>query len=79
MEESAPTTESSPSILTDGPQSIGQPDPTASILDGSLPLQESNPLAFDPGALPDELRYEPSLQNFDSVDKLASPISMPEK
>jgi hypothetical protein len=71
MEESAPTTESSPSILTDGPQSIGQPDPTASILDGSLPLQESNPLAFDPGALPDELRYEPSLQNFDSVDKLA--------
>ena len=69
MEESAPTTESSPSILTDGPQSAG----TASghVLDGSHATEQTNPLAFDPGSLPDELRGEPSLQSFDSVDKLA--------
>jgi len=30
-----------------------------------------NPWAFDPTALPDDLAREPSLRNFDSVDKLA--------
>ena len=69
MEESAPTTESSPSILTDGPQSAG----TASghVLDGAHATEQASPLAFDPGSLPDELKGEPSLQSFDSVDKLA--------
>ena len=71
MEESAPTTESSPSILTDGPASASEPSSGGSLLDGSLPVQTSNPLAFDPGSLPDDLRAEPSLQSFDSVDKLA--------
>ena len=33
--------------------------------------EEVNPLAFDPGSLPEGLRAEPSLQTFDSVDKLA--------
>ena len=70
MEESAPTTESSPSILTDGASQAGPPA-NGSILDGSMPTAEKNPLAFDPGSLPDGLRGEPSLQSFDSVDKLA--------
>jgi hypothetical protein len=70
MEESAPTTESSPSILTDGASQAGTPA-NGSILDGSMPSAETNPLAFDPGNLPDGLRAEPSLQSFDSVDKLA--------
>ena len=69
MEESAPTAESSPSILTDGPPSAG--NSTGSVLDGSHVGEQANPLAFDPGSLPDELRGEPSLQSFDSVDKLA--------
>jgi len=71
MEESAPTTESSPSILTDGPPSAEPSAGQSSLLDGSLGVQTSNPLAFDPGNLPDDLRGEPSLQSFDSVDKLA--------
>ena len=33
--------------------------------------EEVNPLAFDPSSLPEGLRAEPSLQTFDSVDKLA--------
>ena len=33
--------------------------------------EEVNPLAFDAGSLPEGLRAEPSLQTFDSVDKLA--------
>ena len=70
MEESAPTTESSPSILTDGGSQAGTPA-NGSILDGSMPTAEKNPLAFDPGSLPDGLGGEPSLQSFDSVDKLA--------
>jgi len=70
MEESAPTTESSPSILTDGASQAGPPA-NGSILDGSMPSAEKNPLAFDPGSLPDGLGGEPSLQSFDSVDKLA--------
>ena len=70
MEESAPTTESSPSILTDGASQAGPPA-NGSILDGSMPTAEKNPLAFDPGSLPDGLKGEPSLQSFDSVDKLA--------
>ena len=70
MEESAPTTESSPSILTDGASQAGPPA-NGSILDGSMPTAEKNPLAFDPGSLPDGLGGEPSLQSFDSVDKLA--------
>ncbi len=69
MEESAPTTESSPSILTDGPQSAGSA--SGHVLDGSHATEQASPLAFDPGSLPDELRGEPSLQSFDSVDKLA--------
>ena len=71
MEESAPTTESSPSILTDGAPSAEPSAGPSSLLDGSLGVQTSNPLAFDPGILPDDLRGEPSLQSFDSVDKLA--------
>ena len=71
MEESAPTTESSPSILTDGAPSAEPSAGQSSLLDGSLGVQTSNPLAFDPGILPDDLRGEPSLQSFDSVDKLA--------
>ena len=71
MEESAPTTESSPSILTDGAPSAEPSAGQSSLLDGSLGVQTSNPLAFDPGNLPDDLKGEPSLQSFDSVDKLA--------
>ena len=33
--------------------------------------EEVNPLAFSAGSLPEGLRAEPSLQTFDSVDKLA--------
>ena len=33
--------------------------------------EQVNPLAFDAGSLPEGLRAEPSLQTFDSVDKLA--------
>jgi len=33
--------------------------------------EEVNPLAFDASSLPEGLRAEPSLQTFDSVDKLA--------
>ena len=33
--------------------------------------EEVNPLAFSPSSLPEGLRAEPSLQTFDSVDKLA--------
>ena len=48
-----------------------------SILGSSEPLPVNNvggtdnPWSFDPTALPDDLSREPSLRNFDSVDKLA--------
>ena len=35
------------------------------------PAAEVNPLAFNRDILPEDLRLEPSLQSFDSVDKLA--------
>ena len=51
--------------------------PGNTILGGTeeLPISNvggnENPWAFDPTSLPDDLAREPSLRNFDSVDKLA--------
>lgn len=38
---------------------------------GGTSGQEVNPLAFNRDILPEDLRLEPSLQSFDSIDKLA--------
>ena len=67
MTESAPTTESSPSVLTEG-----APADTASsqsVLDGTY-ASESQP-TFTTEMLSEDLRNEPSLQNFNSLDNLA--------
>lgn len=62
MSEEAVTT----STTSEGTEAAG---PT-SLLGGADPVQAPN-LSFDPSTLPDGLNAEPSLQNFDSVDKLA--------
>jgi hypothetical protein len=48
-----------------------QPDTASTATAGDWSGQETNPLAFNRDVLPEELRLEPSLQSFDSVDKLA--------
>lgn len=76
MNESAPTTESSQSVLTDAPPAQAVPDQAVpsgipSILDGSFGGTEETVRTFDPQTLSEDLRNEPSLQSFDSVDNLA--------
>ena len=49
-----------------------QPDASSTgPIGGAAPSAEINPLAFNRDILPEDLRLEPSLQSFDSVDKLA--------
>ena len=48
-----------------------QPDASSSGDWGVTGSSEPNPLAFNRDILPEDLRLEPSLQSFDSVDKLA--------
>ena len=71
MNESAPTTESSPSVLTDAPPAQAAPVGSQSILDGTFEPDQGSVRTFDPSTLSEDLRNEPSLQSFDSVDNLA--------
>ncbi len=53
------------------PSSSEAIDSGGSMLSAEQPAITSNPMEFNPSGLPDGLGQEPSLQTFDSVDKLA--------
>lgn len=53
------------------PSESGAIDSGGSMLSAEQPAITSNPMEFNPTGLPDGLAEEPSLQTFDSVDKLA--------
>tara|TARA_Y100000593_G_C4256996_1_gene310142 strand:- start:227 stop:1063 length:837 start_codon:yes stop_codon:yes gene_type:complete len=53
------------------PSDSGAIDSGGSMLSAEQPAITSNPMEFNPTGLPDGLGEEPSLQTFDSVDKLA--------
>ena len=64
-EASMTTSEAAPSPDAGSSEAIG-----GSLLSSDQPIQQTS-LSFDPTGLPDGLNQEPSLQTFDSVDKLA--------
>jgi len=53
------------------PSDSGAIDSGGSMLSAEQPAITSSPMEFNPTGLPDGLGEEPSLQTFDSVDKLA--------
>ena len=55
---------------TTAPETTTQSFEPSTALGGGFEMP-SNPMTFDPTSLPDGLDREPSLRNFDSVDKLA--------
>ena len=55
---------------TTAPETTTQTTEPSTALGGGFDFS-SNPMTFDPTSLPDGLDREPSLRNFDSVDKLA--------
>jgi len=55
---------------TTAPETTTQSFEPSTALGGGFDMP-SNPMTFDPTSLPDGLDREPSLRNFDSVDKLA--------
>ena len=55
---------------TTAPETATQTTEPSTALGGGYEMP-SNPMTFDPTSLPDGLDREPSLRNFDSVDKLA--------
>lgn len=57
-------------MMSDGAVDAAQPESQAEPASWETPA-ETNPLAFNRDILPEDLRLEPSLQSFDSVDKLA--------
>ena len=63
------TTESAPSAPVDGGYGSESASPSSIISGGQVNTPPD--LSFSPQHLPDGLSEEPSLQNFDSVDKLA--------
>ena len=65
-EASMTTSEAAPSPDAGSSEAIG-----GSLLSSDQPIQQQPTLSFDPTGLPDGLNEEPSLQTFDSVDKLA--------
>ena len=64
-------TEASMTTSEAAPSDSGAIDSGGSILSAEQPAITSNPMEFNPTGLPDGLGEEPSLQTFDSVDKLA--------
>ena len=58
--------------MNEGASAGAQPDAgTVATQDSWGEQTQTNPLAFNRDILPEDLRLEPSLQSFDSVDKLA--------
>ena len=64
-------TEASMTTSEAAPSESGAIDSGGSMLSAEQPAITSNPMEFNPTGLPDGLGEEPSLQTFDSVDKLA--------
>ena len=64
-------TEASMTTSEAAPSDSGAIDSGGSMLSAEQPAITSNPMEFNPSGLPDGLGQEPSLQTFDSVDKLA--------
>ena len=64
-------TEASMTTSEAAPSDSGAIDSGGSMLSAEQPAITSNPMEFNPTGLPDGLGEEPSLQTFDSVDKLA--------